>query len=135
MWWLLAIVFIVLMIFSLNFRLIVCNIGKVLYYAPIDLWNYFKHKEYNNAYTGFLDIYTGLFGRGKTLTSVHDLVQYYKRYHNKKVWCRERKKFVTQKVHVLSNIDLKTIPYVPLKNRRSFNNLLQTLQRYIRNRF
>jgi len=44
------------------------------------------------------------------------LVQYYKRYHNKKVWCRERKKFVTQKVHVLSNIDLKTIPYVSLKS-------------------
>lgn len=44
------------------------------------------------------------------------MVQYYKRYHNKKVWCRERKKFVTQKVHVLSNIDLKTIPYVPLKS-------------------
>ena len=37
MWWLLAIVFIVLMICSLNFRLIVCNIGKVLYYSPIDL--------------------------------------------------------------------------------------------------
>ncbi len=37
MWWLATIVFVLLLIFSLNFRLIVFNIGKVLYYSPIDL--------------------------------------------------------------------------------------------------
>lgn len=71
-------------------------------------------KGYNTAPTGFLDIFTGLFGKGKTLTSVHKLYEYYLKYHDKRVWCRERKKFVTQKVHILSNIDLKYMPYVPL---------------------
>lgn len=37
----------------------------------------------------------------------------YEQYNNKKVWCMEREKFVTQKVHFLSNIKLD-VPYVPL---------------------
>lgn len=37
MWWLVVIAFVLLMFFSLDFRLIVFNFGKVLYYAPIDL--------------------------------------------------------------------------------------------------
>lgn len=115
MLWIVAIAFVLLLIFSLNFRLIVFNIGKVLYYSPIDLWNYIVHKGKNNCPTGFLDIYTGLFGKGKTLSAVKRVIDLYNAYNGKKVWCPERKKFVTQKVHILSNIKL-SVPYVSLES-------------------
>ncbi len=54
--------------------------------------------------------YTGLFGKGKTLSAVHRVTSAYKRYNNKLVWCPRRRKLVTQKVKVLSNVELK-IPY------------------------
>lgn len=60
---------------------------------------------------GYIKAYVGLFGKGKTLSAVHDVVGQYKHYNNKKVWCKRRKKFVTQKVHIISNVDLVGIPY------------------------
>lgn len=56
-----------------------------------------------------------MFGKGKTLSAVHEVVRLYNLYNNKKVWCPERKKFVTQKVHIISNVTLN-IPYVPLES-------------------
>jgi len=54
--------------------------------------------------------YTGLFGKGKTLSVVHRVVSAYEHYDGKLVWCPRRKKFVIQKIKVISNVAL-SIPY------------------------
>lgn len=75
-----------------------------------DGYLYFRQKRYNLCRTGELLAYVGLFGKGKTLSAVHRVVGDYWRYNNKPVWCSRRKRFVTQKVKVLSNVSLQ-IPY------------------------
>lgn len=75
-----------------------------------DLKQYIAHKEYNNYGTGELVAYTGLFGKGKTLSAVHRVVSAYHQYDGKPVWCPRRKKMVTQRVKVISNVSL-SIPY------------------------
>lgn len=67
-------------------------------------------KGWNTCPVGALDIYCGYFGSGKTLSLVHKVVGLYNRYNDKPVWCNRRKKFVTQKIVLLSNVDL-AVPY------------------------
>jgi len=54
--------------------------------------------------------YVGLFGKGKTLSAVHKVVSLYKRYNDRKIYDFYRMKWVTQKIHIISNVSL-TIPY------------------------
>lgn len=75
-----------------------------------DAYYYIARKQGNTLGTGELVAYTGLFGKGKTLSAVHRVVSAYKHYNGKKVWCPRRKKIVTQRVHVISNVAL-SIPY------------------------
>ena len=82
-------------------------------HAVKDLIAYIRHKGWNTCPVGALDIYCGYFGSGKTLSLVHKVVGLYNRYNDKPVWCSRRKKFVTQKINVLSNVDL-AIPYTKL---------------------
>ena len=80
------------------------------YYAVVDLINYIKHKEWRICPTGQLIAYTALFGRGKTLSVVHYICSMYYKYNDLEVWDRDRKMFVVQKIHIISNVDLN-IPY------------------------
>lgn len=80
------------------------------FYGVKDLYQYISYKEYNNCGAGELVAYTGLFGKGKTLSCVHRVVTAYHQYDGKTVWCRRRKKFVTQRIKVISNVAL-SIPY------------------------
>lgn len=75
-----------------------------------DLYLFVTHREYDRCPTGELVAYTGLFGKGKTLSVVHRVVSEYKRCNGKKVWCPRRQKMVTQRVKVISNVSL-AIPY------------------------
>ena len=75
-----------------------------------DLYHYIRHRQFNTCGTGELVAYTGLFGKGKTLSAVHKVVSAYRQYDGKKVWCSRRKKIVTQRVKVISNVAL-SIPY------------------------
>ena len=83
---------------------------SLVYNGVRDLYNYIRRKEYNLCGTGELVAYTGLFGKGKTLSAVHRVVSAYRQYDGKKVWCPRRKKIVSQRVKVISNVAL-TIPY------------------------
>ena len=83
---------------------------SVLLYGFRDLRQYIQHKEFNICHTGELVAYTGLFGKGKTLSAVHRVVTAYHQYDGKPVWCPRRKKMVTQRVKVISNVSL-SIPY------------------------
>lgn len=109
---LLVIVIVVLvLIMSPLLRCFLANLLKVLYYAPVDTFFYFAHKKYNDCITGVIVAINGLFGKGKTLTAVHIIVNMYMRMNNKRVWCSERKKFVTQKIKIISNVELLNVPY------------------------
>lgn len=91
-------------------------------HAARDLAAYIRHKGWNNCPVGALDIYCGYFGSGKTLSLVHKVIDLYERYNDKPVWCSRRKRFVTQKVVVLSNVDL-AIPYIKLDSLAQVVNM------------
>lgn len=83
---------------------------SLTWYGCRDLYFYIRHKNYNFCGTGELAAYTGLFGKGKTLSAVHRVASAFDRYDGKPVWCPRRKKIVTQRVKVISNVAL-SIPY------------------------
>ena len=116
MWY--AILFFILLLFLLLsriFREIISHPFRCLINAVKDTFLYIKHKGWNTCPVGALDIYCGYFGSGKTLSLVHKVVGLYERYNNKPVWCQRRKKFVMQKVRVLSNVEL-SIPCIKLES-------------------
>lgn len=80
------------------------------FYSAKDFYHYLRRKGYNQCGTGELVAYTGLFGKGKTLSAVHKVTKAYHKYDGKTVWCPRRKQFVTQRVKVISNVALD-IPY------------------------
>ena len=110
------IVFLVALWLSVIFRLIVCHPFKTVFYGVRDTWNYFKHKQYNYFEAGLLNCYCAHFGGGKTLSMVHYVNEIFKKYNNKLVWDRGRKRFVKQKIHIISNVRLVGIPYEPLQS-------------------
>lgn len=90
-----------------------CAVGHpfaLVYHGARDFIQYIRHKEFNLCGTGELVAYTGLFGKGKTLSAVHKVVSAYHQYDGKQVWCPRRKQFVAQRVKVISNVAL-SIPY------------------------
>lgn len=93
-----------------TFRCAFFHPAAVLINGVRDMIVYIRHKEYNVCGTGELVAYTGLFGKGKTLSVVHRVVSAYHQYDGKPVWCRRRKKMVTQRVKVISNVAL-SVPY------------------------
>lgn len=97
-------------IFCTTFRILVSHPLNTVYYLFKDIPSYFIYKKWNNLKTGTIRCYVGLFGKGKTLSAVHDVTSLYNRYNNKPVFDFGRMKWVTQKVHVISNVHL-AIPY------------------------
>lgn len=104
------IVFAFVYVYCVPFRVFVRHPFLTVYYGISDGIDYILHKKWNECPTGKLIAYTALFGKGKTLSVVHYVVGMYNRYNNKPVFDRDRKKFVTQKIHVISNVDL-SIPF------------------------
>lgn len=100
--------------------------GKTLSYSVKDAYKYFRYKKWRVCSTGQIVAYVGLFGKGKTLSAVHKVVGLYQRYHNKRIYDASRKKWVTQKVHVISNVKL-SIPYEDFK---SLVQIVQVADRY-----
>jgi len=119
------ILFIIAFLFALlflpTFRCALFNFPRVVYNGAIDTYQYFKRRQFDRCHTGELVAYTGLFGRGKTLSAVHKVVTSYRRYDGKRVWCPRRKRFVIQRIKVISNVQLN-IPY------EEFVGLLQLVE-------
>lgn len=103
----------------------VFHLKTFLTYTFKDIFNYFKFKKYNN-YTnyGVITMYcasgTQVFGSGKTLSMVKHVISIYKRYNNKLVWSSSEEKFVVQHIHIISNVDLKTVPFIKFDNVNQF---------------
>ena len=108
--WIVLIAIIILMLFSVFIRTIILNPHLTLYYLPIDIFHYFRYRIFDQMETGKLICYTALFGGGKTLSCVHYVNRLYDRYNNKRIYDISRKKWVVQKVHIISNVDINR-PY------------------------
>ena len=106
---------IVIMYFSICVRLAILHPIKSIYNAIKDFIKYIKYKEWRVCKTGTIVCYVGLFGKGKTLSAVHKVCNIYKKYNGKKIYDFNRKKWVTQKVNIISNVDL-VIPFTPFKS-------------------
>lgn len=96
------------------FRLFVFHPFATAYYAVRDFVYFFRHKKYNIYDGGILNCYFAHFGGGKTLSATQYVGKLFKRYNNKRVWDRGKRKFVLQKVHIISNVHLNKIPYEEL---------------------
>lgn len=99
-----------LCLFSVFIRTLLFNPIQTIKYVIYDTFIYFTKHKYDCMETGRLICYTALFGGGKTLSCVHYVNSLYNRYNDKKIYDFDRKKWVTQKVHIISNVDL-TIPF------------------------
>ena len=97
-------------IMSVCVRVILTHPVSTVYYGVRDICKYFRFHRWNECSTGTISCYVGLFGKGKTLSAVHKVVSLYKRYNDKKIFDFNRKKWVTQKIHIISNVSL-AIPY------------------------
>lgn len=92
------------------------HILKSFFHIFVDTFYYFYDRKYNcaDSTVGRMYAYVGLFGKGKTLSEVHRVSSLYHRYNDKKI--RKNGRLVTQRVYVLSNIELHSIPYIPFTN-------------------
>lgn len=128
------IVIMFLLLWSPMARCAVSNIHNVTYYGVKDIYLYFKEKRYNNAPYGYIRCFVAAinyaFGAGKTLYGVHEIIALYRKYNGLKVWCKRRKKYVRQRILVLSNVEFRTIPYVHLESLKQFVDLSETINDY-----
>jgi len=107
------VVFLIVLAVFPTFRCAVFHPFLMVWNGVKDAFFYIRHKEYNRCSSGELVGYTGLFGRGKTLSAVHKVAGSFRRYDGKSVWCPRRKRFVTQCIKVISNVSL-SVPYESL---------------------
>ena len=114
MFWIIVVAVLILLALFPTIRCAVFNIHRVIKNGAVDLWLYHYRKAVNTCHTGELVAYVGLFGKDKTLSAVKRVVSAYHRYNDKLVWCMRRKMFITQKVKILSNVELQ-IPYERFK--------------------
>lgn len=107
---LLVILLILLLFASPVFRCALLHLPSVVVNGVRDIYGYLRYRKYSECRTGEIVAFCGLFGKGKTLSMVHKVVQIYKKYDGKKVYDSARKAWVTQRIHVISNVAL-SIPY------------------------
>lgn len=114
-------------------KFLVKHVFDILKYAAIDCYYYIVHKEYNRCpYFGKISITSAyrnkVFGSGKTLDiskRVHDM---YMKYDGLPVWDDDLQDFVIQRIHIVSNITFKDIPYTPFVTSRQLMNVEQPKQ-------
>lgn len=95
------IIFVIIALFCIKFtRCVLLNSVRAAAYLGLDIFTYIKERKWNQ-WNGFgLNIYIGLFGKGKTLSATRYVLRNAKRY----------------KLNVISNIKLNGYPYTPLTN-------------------
>lgn len=125
----LLILFFPLLVAYFNF-FIFCftHLKDIIYYTCLDIYNYFKYKKYNNynnfgKITMFVASGSQVFGSGKTLSMIKYVSDVYNRYDGKLVWSKDSNRFVRQTIHIISNVDLKGIPFTPFTTVNQFVDL------------
>lgn len=122
-------IIIILLLFAVNYLnfifFVISNIHNICKYCCIDVFTYFKHKHYNN-FTGFgkIVLYAAsgsqVFGSGKTASMIHEVLNIYNHYNGLQVWDYSENKFVTQHIHIISNVELYSVPYIKFDNINQF---------------
>lgn len=128
MMWFYLFAFVMACCFSVCFRVSVSHPIKVVRYAVKDIIEYIRYKEWRLCRTGKLVCFVGLFGKGKTLSAVHHVLSQYKRYNGKKIYDFGRKKWVTQYVQVISNVDL-SIPHIKFTGLRQIVDIAEQIRK------
>lgn len=115
------VIILVVLACSPEIRCLVLNPVFVLQYVFWDVVGYIRQRSWNVCPSGELICFSGLFGKGKTLSAVREVCRIYEQYNGKFCWCPRRQKLVRQKVEILSNVKLG-IPY------QDFVNLYQLVE-------
>lgn len=110
MWFLAIIALLVACWLSVCVRVAVTHPVATPCNAIVDFINWVRYRKWRECKTGELVCYVGLFGKGKTLSAVHRVCSTYRKYDGRMVYDPGRQKWVTQRVHVISNVDL-AIPF------------------------
>lgn len=117
-------VFVFLCLVSICFRISVFHPWSVWRCFIQDVYLFFHEHRMNEAPYGTIKCYIAhqgtAFGTGKTLSATRELVNAYNKFNGKPIWCPRRKKVVTQRVHILSNVDLLSVPFERLVSLSQF---------------
>ncbi len=95
-------------------RLFIQHPFKTVYYVTRDIYEYVAYHLYDKYEGGQLNCYDAHFGGGKTLSGTHYIRLLFKRYNNKRIYDKQKRKWVIQKVVILSNVVLNDTNCVPL---------------------
>lgn len=112
-----CVVLLLMYIFFPSFRCVINHPFLTVYYMIKDIYKYFRYcrwREYKHY--GYLTIFNGLFGKGKTLSSVFYARRVYQKYNGKKVYDFKEKKWKIQYIHIVSNVHITDIPYIQLQS-------------------
>ena len=112
--WIIAILVILMWFYP---SIVICAVRhpfKLLFYTAKDWLDRVLHKKKRLAKTGEIIAFFGYFGRGKTLSAVNMIFAVYRKYHNMRVYCPRRRKWVIQKIHVVTNVHIDGIEYEKL---------------------
>ena len=114
---------VVILALVMNMRVIVLILTEPQFFPLLfkDIYFYFKHKRYNECpeYGKIrLNCACGshVFGSGKTLDIVKTALDIYRKYDGLQVWDKDAKKFVTQRIHIISNVQIFGVHYIPFKD-------------------
>lgn len=109
-----------LSIWIIPIRLMMLHPVLTVKYAVKDTIDFFRYHKWLNFKPGKFNCYDAssgaVFGSGKTLSCVYQVRKDFKRYNGKRVFDVHRKKWVVQKVHILTNLTLNYLPYEKLVN-------------------
>lgn len=99
------------------------HIPDIMKYSFMDIYRFIKYKKYNECkdYGKVVTICasgTKVFGSGKTLSGVHAIRYIYDKYDGLEVWNATEKRFVTQHIHIISNVELTDIPFTFFQNEK-----------------
>ncbi|MBE5952848.1 MAG: hypothetical protein E7257_01655 [Lachnospiraceae bacterium] len=114
---------IIFLIASPFFRFLPMQLHNLVYYLPVDVYRYIKYKKSNECpYFGFIKVFCGYFGSGKSLSAVNEVINIYKKYNGLVVWDKDLQAFIRQKITIISNLDLKGVPYIEWTSEQQFIN-------------
>lgn len=113
-------------------RCVVLHFPLVVKDGSVDLFTYIRYKMWRNIpegdIVGKIRVYTGLFGKGKTLSAVMMVTAIYDRYNGLRVFDLRRRKFVEQRVVILSNVELS--PRYHAVKLKSLGQITETAHKY-----
>lgn len=116
-----------LVFFSPFLRFVFFNFYTLTLQFVISLYDLIKYKRYNVCKDyGYIDVYCGLFGQGKTKEAVKRVTRIYKLYNGKMIYDDANRQWVKQEIKVFSNVKLSAIPYIEFTSMQQLVDCQET---------